>query len=213
MRRVRVLIFALVIVPVQLLAQVDTMWVVYSPSLELASGIYRDFKEFRMNKPGILPDDLVDERGVPIGDLRTHEGEVLVRTHQGTTVPLDLDDLWGYSARGVVFLRFEDRFFRIGWMGSLAHVLLERTVTDMNMMWDPYGPRTYTVESQFVLDMSTGRLLPFNEVTLERALLRDAVLHDEFLALNKKQKRKDEVLFGFLRRFNERNPLLFPLLP
>ena len=43
---------------------------------------------------------------------------------------------------------------------------------------------------------------------LEMLLMKDPILHDEFAQLSKKKKR--QLKFLYLRKFNERNPLYIP---
>jgi hypothetical protein len=68
---------------------------------------------------------------------------------------------------------------------------------------------TRTVQEQRVLDLDTGRLLPLTADGLDPVLERDLVLYEEWSAIPAK-KRKGEVLFQFMRRYNDRHPVLFP---
>jgi hypothetical protein len=72
------------------------------------------------------------------------------------------------------------------------------------------GGVTRTVLVQQLLDMRTGRYLPFNASGMDEALQHDPVLSEEFRALPKKQRNSTEALFRFLRMYNDRNPLVFP---
>jgi hypothetical protein len=110
----------------------------------------------------------------------------------------------------VVYIAAGNGFYRLGITGSLSHMLYEMSYRDWDPYMYPYGGVTRTILMQQMLDMDTGEFLPFNAAGMDRALQSDPVLLEEFRALPKKQRNKDEVLFRFLRMYNERHPLRFP---
>jgi hypothetical protein len=61
---------------------------------------------------------------------------------------------------------------------------------------------------QYLLDFKTGNVLDYNEESVELLLMTDPVLHDEFSALSNKKKK--QLKFLYIRKFNEKNPLYFP---
>ena len=58
------------------------------------------------------------------------------------------------------------------------------------------------------MDFETGKILDYEEDNLEFLLMRDPALHDEYAALSK--KKKEQMKFFYIRKFNERNPLMIP---
>jgi len=58
------------------------------------------------------------------------------------------------------------------------------------------------------LDFETGRVYDYDFQSLEVLLMKDPELHDEYAQLRRKKKR--QLKFLYLRRFNERNPLYLP---
>jgi hypothetical protein len=58
--------------------------------------------------------------------------------------------------------------------------------------------------------MESGSFLPVTAGGLYEVLKRDDVLKEEFDALSKKQRNKEETIFLYMRRYNERHPLYFP---
>ena len=192
------------------LAQQDTIWVTYKAGTQLREGVYFDFTAFRLNAPSVALARIAADQGIAVTDLRGALSRLRYRTDSGTVETIRMSRIWGFSQRGVVYVAAGNGFYRIGQMGSLAHMVYEQSYRD----WDPwmYGPGTVnrTVLVQQVIDMDTGRALPFTAAGMRLALQHDPVLLAEFDALPKKARNSDEALFRFLRLYNDRHPLLFP---
>ena len=62
---------------------------------------------------------------------------------------------------------------------------------------------------QYLLDFKTGKILDYDVASVELLLMRDPELYDEYISL--KNKKKKQLKFLYIRRFNERNPLYFPV--
>lgn len=194
-------------------AQEDTLWAPYHGGMELRDGLYLDFRAFRLNAPSIPLATVRDDQGLAVSDLRTTLSRLSYRTDSGTVEKLRLDRVWGFCQNNVVYVAAGNGFYRIGLMGSLAHMVYEQSYRD----WDPYlyGPGTIvrTAIVQQVIDMETGRALPFTAAGMDAALGHDPLLQEEYRALTKKQRNSDEALFRFLRLYNQRHPLLLPQYP
>lgn len=192
------------------LPQADTLWVPYKGGMDLRDGLYLDFRAFRLNSPTIPLSQLRDDQGLPVTDLRMHLSRLSYVSDSGAVRKLRMDRIWGFCQNDVVYVAAGNGFYRIGLMGSLAHMIYEQSYRD----WDPYlyGPGTIvrTAIVQQLIDMETGRALPFTAGGMDAALAHDPVLHEEFRALPKKRRNSDEALFRFLRLYNQRHPLLLP---
>ncbi len=190
----------------------DTLeWVPYTGAMELNDGVYKNFKAFRHNRPSVPLEKLRDDQGMPISDIRRVVSKLYWQPDLGAREALRMNDLWGFCQNDAVYIAAGNGFYRIGLMGSLSHMMYELTYRD----WDPYlypgggVNRTYVVQQ--MLDMRTGRFLPFNASGMDEALQHDPVLLEEFRTLKKKQRNSDEALFRFLRLYNDRHMLEFPL--
>jgi len=192
-----------------LFAQADTGLVRYRGGFDFAEGIYLRFEAFRDNAPDLPLKALTDAQGTPVQDLL--RGDKLYHLDSsGARVRVDLDAVWGVCSNNAIHLRVGDGFYRIGMMGTLCHVLYESSYQD----WNNYGymmggPVTRTVQEQRVLDMETGSFLPITAATMEQLLKRDEVLYAQWSEIPVK-KRKEEVIFQYIRRYNELHPLYFP---
>jgi hypothetical protein len=188
----------------------------YFGGMDLRDGLYQDFQAFRTNRPTVLLEDLRNAQDLPVTDVRRAAGKLHWRPDSGAVRTIDLNTIWGFCQNDVVYIGTSNGFYRIGLMGSLCHLVVEETYRDWNPYMvgypygSPYGSVTRTVLVQQLLDMETGAYLPFNAAGMDTALLHDALLSDEFRNLPKKQRNSTEVLFRFLRLYNDRHPLAFP---
>jgi hypothetical protein len=190
-------------------AQDDTLQVPWRAGMDLRPCAYADFRSFRADRPTCPLECLRDDQGLAIADLRTHLSRLYCTTDSGR-VRVDAQRLWGFCQNGVVYVAAGNGFYRIGLMGTLAHMVYEQSYRT----WDPYfygaAPVYTTVMQQQVIDMDSGRALPFTAAGMDAALAADPLLLEEFRSLPKRQRNQEGVLFRFLRLYNERHPLLFP---
>lgn len=181
----------------------------YTGAYTFTDGIYLNFAAFRENRPSIPMAALTTAQGQHLTDLRNAGDKLFCTDSLGKRERLDLRTAWGFCNGGVVYVRAGNGFSRIGLMGALAHLVYDATYRS----YDPYmmgGSTTYTVEEQRFLEMATGTFLPVSAEGIGAVLARDAGLKEEFDALPKKQRRKPETIFLFMRRYNDRHPLYFP---
>jgi hypothetical protein len=76
---------------------------------------------------------------------------------------------------------------------------------------DPYrmypNSQPTTEMRQYLLDFKTGRVLDYNEESLEVIFMQDPELYDEYMALSNKKRK--QLKFMYMRKYNQRNPLYF----
>lgn len=181
----------------------------YSAGYVFRDGIYLAFQDFRANRPAIPKEALTTQQGQRVAELRTAGNRLYYPDSAGERLRIDLDRAWGFCDQGVVYIRAGNGFSRIGLLGSLAHLVYDATYRN----FDPYmygGGTNYTVEEQRFLDMRTGAFLPVNAAGIYPVLARDVLLKEEFDALPKRQQKRPETVFLFMRRYNDRHPLYFP---
>lgn len=186
----------------------------YFGGMDLNDGIYLHFFDFKNNAPSAPLEQLRDAQGMAVQDIRSVSGKLHWQPDTGGQRTVDIQKIWGFCQNDVVYISGGNGFYRIGLMGNLAHMVVEQTYRDWNPYMTsygiPYGSTTRTVLVQQLLDMETGNYLPFNASGMDQALQHDPVLLEEFRALPKKKRNRDEVLFQFLRLYNDRHPLSFP---
>ena len=85
-----------------------------------------------------------------------------------------------------------------------------------NNYYSPYGYyyspyRSNTARSeirQYLLDFDSGKILEYDVENTELLLMKDNQLYEEYVQLSRKKKK--ELMFVYIRKFNERNPLYIP---
>lgn len=76
--------------------------------------------------------------------------------------------------------------------------------------YSPYSRNMARSEiRQFIVDFETGKVLDFDLDNTELLLMKDAQLYEEFVQLPRKKKK--ELMFVYIRKFNEKNPLYLPV--
>jgi len=76
--------------------------------------------------------------------------------------------------------------------------------------YSPYrGNMTRNELKQYLIEFETGKILDFDMENTELMLMKDSELYEEYVQLPRKKKK--ELMFVFIRRFNEKNPLYIPV--
>ncbi len=76
--------------------------------------------------------------------------------------------------------------------------------------YSPYSRNMSRSEiKQFIVDFESGKVLDFDLDNTELLLMKDAQLYEEFVQLPRKKKK--ELMFVYIRKFNEKNPLYLPV--
>jgi hypothetical protein len=68
---------------------------------------------------------------------------------------------------------------------------------------------TRTELKQYLIDFESGKILEFDIDNTELLLMKDNKLYEEFVGLSRKKKKN--LMFVYIRKFNENNPLYLPL--
>lgn len=77
--------------------------------------------------------------------------------------------------------------------------------------YSPYARNNLTRSDikQFLIDFENGKVLDFNLENTELLLMKDDQLYEEFVRLPRKKKK--DLMFVYVRKFNEKNPLYIPV--
>jgi hypothetical protein len=75
--------------------------------------------------------------------------------------------------------------------------------------YSPYSrPVAHSEIKQYLIDFETGKIMEFDLEGTELLLMKDDQLYEEFVKLPKKNKK--ELMFVYIRKFNEKHPLYLP---
>jgi hypothetical protein len=83
--------------------------------------------------------------------------------------------------------------------------------------YSPYGSYNYPYRQntgrnelrQYLIDFESGKILEYDVENTEILLMSDPELHEEFMRLPNKKKK--DLMFVYIRKFNEKNPLYIPV--
>lgn len=203
----------------------------YTPDFEFRDGIFANFDMVKANDP-IPPARIVTDVDIFDRDFYekvTSQKEIVIYDDNGVKKVMKTQKIWGYGRNGTLYINVGSTFHRISFIGSISHFVASVTTYNPNY-YDPYYnnyypyyshsyyPSTrYTMPSsnygstelrQYLFDFETGEVMDYDIESVEVLLMKDPELHDEYQAL--RNRKKKQMKFVFIRRFNERHPLYFP---
>lgn len=199
-------------------SQTDTINKVrYTNEYKFKEGFFVSFDQVLENNP--LPFERIitgDKNSDNWFDNILNSKVILVLDDFGVQQKIEVDLIWGYCRKGALFVNWNKDFYRIPYIGRISHYVATQTVR-MDYMADPYygyypgiGP-SYEASKiiQNIIDFESGKSYPFTLETVLTFLMKDPVLFDEFNQLKKNKKR--QMMFFYIRKYNERNPVYFPV--
>lgn len=210
------------------LGQTDSIGKVkYSPDFRFRDGLFLNFGQVKANNP-ISPTRIVSHNEP--GDFNFFKNLVEEKTISyfdefGSQQTVKSDNIWGFSQDGKLYINHNNEFNRIPIVGQVCHFIADVTVIDhysdpyyydrYDYYYNPYYTRPYSRTSrskemrQYLLVFETGEIMPYDRESILVILMKDPELYEEYNGL-RKRKQKD-LMFFFLRRFNEKHPLFLPL--
>jgi len=221
------LLLLLIVFPLLSAQQGEQRMVQHSPEFEFVDGIFANFEMVKDNDPipqaRIVTD--VDMFDRAFYDKITAGKEIVIYDENGVKKVMKTQDIWGYGRNGVLYINIGSSFHRISFVGSISHFVASVTTYNSNYYdpyYNPYYSNSYyynrysqpqsnysdTELRQYLLDFQTGEVLEYDTEAVEVLLMKDPELADEFLAL--RNRKKKQMKFVFIRRFNEKHPLYFP---
>lgn len=196
----------------------------YNQDFRFKEGIYLNFEQVKSNNP-ISKSRVITN--IDFNNAQFFDNVLSGQTFSyydqlGLKRDVAVNAAWGYSKNGLIFVRMDKVYNRISYIGSISHFIA--TIVSYNSRnYDPYYynpyyyyrgggmPSSYSSNEmrQFILDFDSGKIMDYDEESIEVLLMKDPELHDEYMALSK--KKKSQLKFVYIRKFNERNPLMIPL--
>ena len=198
--------------------QIDTTGKIrYTNEYVFKDGLYLSFDQVINNNPTsferiINGDKNIDNWLDNILKLKV----ITILDDFGVQQKIDVNKIWGYCKSKALYVYWNNDFYRIPYVGRIAHYVATQTVR-MDYYPDPYygyyPGMTPSYETnkivQNIIDFESGKSYPFSLEVVQSFLMKDNVLFEEFNQLKKSKKR--QLLFLYIRRFNERNPIYFPI--
>jgi hypothetical protein len=211
----------------------------YSPDFRFNDGIYLNFDQVKLNKP--IPKakllTSVDYNDREFFKKILASEKVFFYDNMGVRQELAKTSIWGYARNGVIYVQIQENFNRITFVGSICHFVADITTYDSRNYYSPYGyydpfyspygyssyynPYYYPYSSygqpnstrtelkQYIIDFESGKVLEFDIENTKLLLMKDSQLYEEYVQLSKKKQK--QLMFVYIRKFNEKNPLYLPL--
>jgi len=160
--------------------------------------------------------------------------------NMGVRQDISKNSIWGYARNGVLYVQVQETFNRITFVGSICHFVADITTYDnrygnspygyYDPYYSPYGYGNYynpyssyyspyspyrqsgmarSEIKQYLIDFESGKVLEFDIDNTELLLMKDNQLYEEYVQLSRKKKK--ELMFVYIRKFNEKNPLFIPV--
>lgn len=204
-------LFSIVLFLNSLFAFSQTNTVPYSRDYEFKEGIFLTIDQFKQNDP-ILKPTIVSPISKDQRDFLTQvleQKNVTYKDSAGIEQKVESKNVWGYCQNRTIFLNFNNNFNRVIVIGSLFHFTAAVRVSMPGV--DPIMGmnNSYDEVRQFILDTETNKVLDFNVKNMESILIRDTELYQQFMALKKREK--PDLIFVYLRKYNEKHPLYLPV--
>ncbi len=188
----------------------------YSTSYVFNDGIYISFEQVKLNKP--LSFDRItngNKNDVNWYDNLFKSQKINFIDDFGMQQTILTKQIWGYCKNNALFINYNNDFFRIPYVGTLSHFVGTQTVRN-DFGYDPYSgyypgmmPSYETNHVvQNIIDFENGKVYPFTLETVQAFISKDNELVTEFNLLKKNKKK--QMMFLYIRRYNERNPLYLP---
>ena len=200
----------------------------YSTAFEFPEGIYSNFEMVKASQPiasaRVVTDvDLFDRE---FFEKITSAKEIVIYDDNGVKTEILTSKIWGYGRNGALYINVGGSFHRISLVGNISHFVASVTTYNPNY-YDPYRYNPYYGNSpyqgrynspnssysstdlrQYLLDFQTGEVMEYDSESVEIMLMKDPELADEYLAL--RSRKRGQMKFVFIRRYNEKHPLYFP---
>lgn len=209
----------------------------YTPDFRFRDGIYLNFDQVKNNSP--IPKakllTSMDHNDRDFFRKLFENDKIYFYDNMGIRQEVPKNQLWGYSRNGVLYVQIQENFNRITFVGNISHFVADVTTYDRYnpygygnyydpYYFSPYGYRNYYYPyspyysypnrtarnelKQYIVDFETGKILEFDLHNTEILLMKDDEIYEEWVKLPRRKRK--ELMFVYIRKFNEKKPLYIP---
>ncbi len=226
--RLSLLLFLFCLLSLNLSGQSDSVnRVKYSPDFRFNDGVFLNFSQ------------VINDQAIPASRIKSNtdpydmnffktlvkEKSITYFNEFGSQSDVQTENIWGFSQDGKLYINYNGEFNRIPIVGRIGHFISDITVyqsyndpysrDNYNNYYNSYYNRPYNNRTsrskemrQYLVNFENGLVMDYGRDEVKVILMEDPELHDEFSSLRKK-KQKD-LMFFFIRRFNDKHPLYLP---
>ena len=203
----------------------------YSPEYKFKDGLYLGIDDLKANDPipfGRIVTDLNSYNKDFFNEMIIKE-EIILYDESGVRASLKTKDVWGYALNDQLYIMLGGKFQRIIIEGGISLFIASATTHEKTRyapsdtstqytttadLYRSYNKKYYysmvTAEGTMSLyDFESNLLTGYDILSLGVLLERDSELSAEYEALRNREKK--EKMMEFIRRYNARHPLYFPV--
>jgi len=224
-------LFSLLLVCISISGLAQSHTVAYTRDYEFKEGVYITPFQFEDNKPvskSKIISNVAPNRVDYIGEVMKQKVLVYLDSITGQEQKIAIENVWGYCQNRILYIYYNKKFVRMNTIGQLCQFTGTVTTTVSNPMYSGMGmgmgmgmggmgmgypgsgggTSTYEELRQFIFDTRTNQIVEFTPQMTEQLLQDDEQLYKEFSEL--KHRKKSEMMFVYLRKYNDRHPLMLP---
>jgi len=212
----------------------------YTPDFRFRDGIFVNFDQVKFNSPIPKAKLLTstDYNDKEFFKKLLESEKIYYYDGMGIRQEIKVEDIWGYARNGVLYIQIQNNFNRITFVGSICHFVADVTTYDIRnyspyggyydpYYYSPYGYGNYYYPygsyyspysrssmarneiKQYLIDFEDGKIVEFDQKNTELLLIKDSELYEEYVRLPRKDRKN--LMFLYIRKFNEKNPLYIPV--
>ncbi|MCF8460160.1 MAG: hypothetical protein K9G46_05510 [Flavobacteriales bacterium] len=193
----------------------------YDVDFEFYNGLYLSFEDFRNDNP-ISFESIISTRTIDdplmLDDL-LKQASFRYKDGLGEIREQTTNRIWGFARQGRPFVKLNasnymgivssretlragnNEFGQFVELGQISLIQVNMTVTS--------PVQNHSQTGQFLFSINTGKAVHYTVANFEELLKSDSELHSEFVRFGSDKKKK-EMFFRFIKRFNEKHPTYFP---
>ena len=201
-----------------LIAQETEQYNLDQKSLKFKDGVYTNIGMVKDNCP--IPSTWI-ETEMEVNDRDFYENitradDIVFFDDNGVKTVLNTRKIWGYCHHGDLHINVGGTFHEIDFVGRISHFIASKTTYDPFFYTEEdrpgffyYMPPVLTIKQrEYLVDIVDNKAWEFDLDGLERVLIKDPQLWNEFMTL--KNRDKINLRYIFLNRYNKKYPLDIP---
>lgn len=172
------------------------------------TGIYYTFENFKENRPIEINSFRVIRRANTAACRTGKLSDYIIYESGSEELRVNGEDIWGYSKKGDVYVSHKNMFYEILIYGGISYMVALRG----GFKEDDGVQKQLNAaneERHALLDANTGKTYDFKTKFLDSLLMQDKEIYEEYLNSNLKKRDKK---FIFLRKYNEKHQIYFPIV-
>jgi len=188
-------------------------YIQYHFDFKFNEGVYMSYDEFKQNNPSIssykiiYKDPLINTH---IADNSTIK-RIIIWNDAGSKIELKPSEVWGVSRKSRVYIIHDRKFCKLLQIGLMTYFEWSYKQSNYDLYYYrgiPSGRKV--IKQKMLLNYLTGEVSHLKLLKFTPILKFDDELYQEFESHNDVMN-KNAIMISYLLRFNDRNPIYFPV--